>query len=99
MIIRGCKMFYLIALIGCMLLSVGVLPSFAGDTHKKLDLYEQDAYGQIIQDGAKGKLEYTLAGPNLVFEFKASGLDRNTEYALIRSREPEVVISCLDMRL
>ncbi len=39
MIIRGCKMFYLIALIGCMLLSVGVLPSFAGDTHKKLERF------------------------------------------------------------
>jgi hypothetical protein len=92
MIRKGYNSMLFIALIGCMILIIGVLPAAATNAYKKLNLYEQDAYGQIIEGGANGQLEYALTGPNLIFEFKAAGLDPNTEYALIRSREPDVIL-------
>ena len=50
---------------------------------------EKDLWGNVVSEGAKGKLKYNLEGPNFDFQFKATGLESNKDYALIRSLEPK----------
>jgi hypothetical protein len=57
-----------------------------------VEFYEMDASGGVVPDGAKGKLQYKQSGPSFDFVFNAQRLEPNTDYTLIRSREPEVAI-------
>jgi hypothetical protein len=65
----------------------GNVPAF-----DKLDFFEQDSFGRINQQGAKGHLKYTTAGPSFQFNFEGVGLASKTDYSLIRSREPGITL-------
>jgi len=91
--IKGYRTLMLMTMVACLLIGFGTLPTNAAtDYEGKVNLYEQDALGQIKVDGAKGKLQYNLAGPSFDFVFSANKLDRRTSYSLILSREPEVTL-------
>ena len=51
-------------------------------------LYQNDLWGNKIEEGAHGKLEFNTTGPDFEFIFKGELLEPNLSYALIRSREP-----------
>ena len=62
----------------------------SGKSNAKLDLYEKDpTTWQIIDDGARGKLRYNLAGDEFEYGFNGHGLESNTDYSLIYYPEPQ----------
>ena len=71
-------------------------PRFSGPAGKSnvafLDLYEIDASNRLVPDGAQGKLRYNLSGASFDFVFTGTRLDPNTEYTIIWSREPDMMI-------
>lgn len=92
MIIRCCRILFLMAIVGCLLIGPATLPSMAASNYGKLGLFEQDALGRINVAGAYGILKYNLTGPRFNFNLQASKLDKGISYSLIRSREPEVML-------
>jgi hypothetical protein len=94
MVIKGCRLLLLVAIIGCLLIGSGILPANAASNYgkQKLELYEQNALGQIKMDGGKGQLQYNLAGPTFDFVLSVAKLDRLTSYSLAVSREPEMML-------
>jgi hypothetical protein len=94
----GVKLLLAIPITVAMVLGVGAFPSFAPATAGQekpfdhLKLYEQDYLGKINSDGAQGNLKFILSGPNFEFQFGGEGLNRNTPYSLIRSREPGITL-------
>lgn len=57
-----------------------------------LDLIEKDLWGNVVAEGATGKLFYNLEGSYFDFKIKANGLEPNKSYALIRSLEPQTIL-------
>jgi hypothetical protein len=94
MVIKGCRLLLLISIIGCLLIGPNILPANAASNYgkQKLELYEQNALGQIKVDGGRGQLQYNLAGPTFDFILSVAKLDRLTHYSLAVSREPEVML-------
>jgi hypothetical protein len=92
------KLLLAIPITVALLLGIGVFLSFApamagrGSKIDKLKLFEQDALGRINQQGARGQLSFTSAGPSFTFEFEGDGLPPAKNYSLIRSREPGVTL-------
>ncbi len=50
---------------------------------------EKDLWGNVVAEGASGKLSYNYEGNKFDYEFNAIGLEPNKDYALIRSFEPQ----------
>jgi hypothetical protein len=92
------KLFMAIPVTVALLLGIGTFLSYVpamagvGNNRDNLKLFEQDALGRINQQGAKGNLDFTTAGPSFNFEFEGDGLPPTTDYSLIRSREPGVTL-------
>ena len=62
----------------------------SGNPNAKLDLYEKDpTTWQIVEDGARGKLRYNLAGAEFEYGFNGHRLEANTDYSLIYYPEPQ----------
>jgi hypothetical protein len=90
---KGCRSLIIMAIVGFLLFGPGIFQADAATNNwGKVDLYEQNSLGQIQLDGAKGRLDYTATGPRFDFFLNASRLDRKTNYRLILSREPEVML-------
>lgn len=87
--IKYCKVVRVAAIIVCLLMGPGIS---AHASTGKVQFFEQNALGVFIEGGAKGQLAYSLAGPSFNFSFSASKLDKSTNYSLILSREPEVML-------
>ena len=91
MVLKTHRIAFLMAMVGCLSIGLGIL--LASPPNKgKLELYEQNAQGQIIPNGANGLLFYNTAGPFFDFTFIGQRLDKNTSYTLIFNREPEVML-------
>jgi hypothetical protein len=80
-----------------MLLFAVVLPNSIAKSVKPtkegiLDLIENDLWGNIVGEGARGKLKFNVEGPNFNFDFKGTGLEPHINYVLIRSLEPETIL-------
>lgn len=58
----------------------------------KLKLYEQDYSGKINLNGAQGTLKFSSNQPSFKFAFAGTGLAPDTQYSLIRSREPGITL-------
>ena len=61
----------------------------SGKSNAELYLYEKDPTDwTIVEDGARGKLRYNLAGAEFEYGFNGHGLESNTDYSLIYYPEP-----------
>ena len=62
----------------------------SGKSNAELYLYEKDPTDwTIVEDGARGKLRYNLAGPEFEYGFNGHGLEAYTDYSLIYYPEPQ----------
>jgi hypothetical protein len=95
MVTKGCRLLVLLVLTSCLCISVPIVPASGASNSSDgatLELKEQNSLGQVPTGGAAGTLEYSLTGPKFSYKFFASGLDKNTNYTLIRSLEPDVAL-------
>lgn len=86
------KKVILLVATGAVLISLvaGSTVMAAGKSNAELYLYEKDpTTWQIVEDGARGKLRYNLAGEEFEYGFNGHGLEAYTDYSLIYYPEPQ----------
>ena len=82
----------LLVVTGAVLISLvaGSTVMASGKSNANLYLYEKDPNDwTIVEDGARGKLRYNLAGAEFDYGFNGHGLEAYTEYSLIYYPEPQ----------
>lgn len=85
------KKVILLVVTGAVLISlvVGSAVMASGKSNAELYLYEKEPVDwTIVEDGARGKLRYNLAGDEFEYGFNGHGLESYIDYSLIYYPEP-----------